>query len=663
MNSPLPTPEPREASPLPDLAPQLSLWSSVVAQNTPTSALSSADLTSSFANLSGLRQSIERHREEALAGSQQGGAANPALGGFVGRALAQVLQDYADDSFQTEHGFSEQPDLDTDRISIAGSSMVSSLEDLIINDSALQQPISAKQGLHKSADPGQGTQQQLEQDSGQELHDKCPPESPAAMNAQVTTVRAEQQSEQRSAASGASGKAQGSISFADGFGGGRTGSRSGHSLRAWGQDEDSVSFGPNLICDETLAGTPSVAFGRDMGVSQQTGGQAATANEAEGAAEANETPAPSSIGSVQLPPSSSRHSLVPADAIRSISLNPSPPARWPTGNRDSFWARASVSFRQAHGLVHPSAAATGPSSSTYSSAPLHANMQQEAQVKGQALLHRDAEEEDADLVVYDSNTAMHLSGESPPLSINLQRIFDDAMAHVDSAEVSPMPTCHDPGHVMSLVEQELLDMINTGPINADSPAARSPGEGSSTEAAGISSTVSSGKGNAEGGQSPSSQELSSASLQHMTASPHMTASSSHVLLRENPLSAAGSLGDDEDSNGDSPALLTLGVSRRSLQDELALAAALGPGIQHGDSLNPFSVQPDQGHLLYSSVDGKTREILLKCTGRGICQSDAWTSKIVCHNATDWVDQVYRISRLMLIHVPWCVSRRGTEPPA
>lgn len=551
----------------------------------------------SFANLSGLRQSIERHREEALAGGGQR-AGNPARSGLVGRVLAQVLQDSAeDDGGHTEGQPARHSGSAVDRLSVTSSDSGSSMEDFELEESALLKPDTAELGMQAGSDDGHIVDGQAQQELRRSQQDDGPPKSPAARRTAVSIDLAALQEEHHGNSGGTAGKTQGSISFADGFGGARAGSRSAQSPKAWAQDESSVSFGPNLTCEETLAGTPSVACGPR--VDPRTEWQAAVVG-AEAAARIVPTPAPSSIGSVQMLPSS-RHSLGPADAIRSISLNPSPPpGERPSGNRDAFWARASVSFRQAHGLAQPLAfASSNNTSSAGDTALLHgAREEQEPEqaVDGQ-LSTAGVLEDDADIVVYDSAT--QASGDSPPLSINLQRIFDESFA-----QVSPLASsCQDPGHVMSLVEQELLDMARSGPINTGTAA---PNPSTETLNAPVAETgMRTWEGRSEG-QSASAQQSSHQGLRS-ASSRQMAVSTSHVLLRENPLSAGGSFGsgEGEDSEGVGSTLLAWDAPRRSLEDELALAASLGPGIRQREPLNPFPAQQDQGHLMSPSTGGQT----------------------------------------------------------
>ncbi|CAL8467052.1 g6588 [Coccomyxa elongata] len=437
-------------------------------------------------------------------------------------------------------------------------------------------------------------------------------------------------------------EAEGSISFADAFG--CTESDKGVADDAsWGlgQEEGSVSFGLNLAGSGTPAETPPFCPQQSNGMQEAMH----FAGEYQSAGQDNAgmpTPGPSSAGSAATDtrggfmaaaagtPPSTRHSFGPAEAIRSMSALPDSPQPRPAARCVTWPEPARLSFRQAHGLINP-AMPLRSSRLGQETAPTHGggpepdectHVEVSAGAPQQWMV---AAKEEGDLVVYDE-ASMAAVG-SPSLSANLQHIFDEALAHVGSAGTSPTPSCPDP----SALDPTHLPSETAAPTAALTGSAD---EGEVELSAGDSLSK-----EASRASSPSLSCYSELSSPGCTdgASPQADASSTRMLVLDNPLSAAVSAGGSDISDdisrdvitgvasiaggndisrdvstavaaavGRSPDALLLQMAnpRRSLQSALSLAASLGSGILGAAQHSPFSgAEPDAGHIASSPVAG------------------------------------------------------------
>lgn len=354
------------------------------------------------------------------------------------------------------------------------------------------------------------------------------------------------------------------------------------------------------------------------------------------------TPGPSSTGSAATDtrggfmaaaagtPPSTRHSFGPAEAIRSMSALPDSPKPRPAARHVTWPEPARLSFRQAHGLINPAmplrssrlGQETGP---THGGGPEPDERTHVELSAGAAQQWMVAAEEEGDLVVYDEASMAALG--SPSFSANLQHIFDEALAHVDSAGTSPTPSCPDP----SALDPTHLASETAARTAALTGAAE---EGDSELSAGDSLSK-----EASRASSPSLSCYSELSSPGCTdgASPQADASSTRMLVLDNPLNAAASAGGSDISDdisrdviagvaaisggndisrgvstavaaavGRSPDALLLQMAnpRRSLQSALSLAASLGSGILGAAQHSPFSdAEPDAGHIASRPVAG------------------------------------------------------------
>ncbi|BDA40636.1 hypothetical protein COCOBI_01-2890 [Coccomyxa sp. Obi] len=416
-------------------------------------------------------------------------------------------------------------------------------------------------------------------------------------------------------------EAEGSISFADAFG--RAESDRGLADDAsWdpGQEEGSVSFGCNLAGSGTPAETPPFC---PQNNAMQEASRSAGEYQAVGQDNAGmPTPGPSSTGSAVTDtrggfvavargtPPSTRHSFGPAEAIRSMSALPDSPR--PAARHVTWPEPARLSFRQAHGLINPAVPLRSSRlgqvfGATHGGGPEPEECTQAEVSTGTAQQWMVATEDEGDIVVYDEASMAALG--SPSLSANLQHIFDEALAHVDSAGTSPTPSGPDPSARHSAQTTEM------GAPTAALTGAANEGEGELPAGDGLSEEASRAS-------SPSLSCYSELSSPGCTdgASPQADASSPRMLVLDNPLSAAASAGGSDisdDISGDvstavaataagSPDALLLQMAnpRRSLQSALALAASLGSGILSADPLSPFpGAEPDAGHITSSPAAG------------------------------------------------------------
>jgi hypothetical protein len=545
----------------------------------------------SFASLSSLRQSIERHRDEALGSMVQ--RTDPALGGLVGRALAQYMQ---------EQEYSKEEDGSHAAESVPrhpGGGLADSNSMSSATSTQADEPSFA--GTHGPQSKGLQANEEVEQDLNLEQPSDWPPVELREENATLVA----------SSHTSLDGKgifpAEGSISLADGLGAQSTARTAIHSPLSWAQEgEASVCIGVQTDRGDELGDTPSVGHGHCF-----PGIEEVTELDAESSAGDMPTPGPSSVSLIQAlgsaspkSPPSSRHSVYPAEAIRAISLMPSPAQARPSGNRDSSQASISISFRQAHGLTAPASAGRS------HDLPASSVVLQGASNGSPAGFHEAPEREIADTGLY-GDVAFSPS-EHRALSTKLQHMFYQAMAQVDSEDISAATSSSDPGHLLGLVERELLNMAHAQPERCGN----TPGDVHSHDSGQgwqlLADEEDSPGGHQAGPPKPTSSRMSSAlhpgPLGLTPAGPHqIPVSSSKVLLQENPLSLTCR---GEGAEVESPQHMLLGMeqSRRSLQQDLALAASLGPGIRQCDSLNPFSGKADQGHLMMEP-HGKQRRHL------------------------------------------------------
>ena len=616
MNSPLAS-SVSAYSPILEGVPGQPNWAALKTPDSAQPRLSSSLDAAVFANpLSSLRRSIDRRNSDLQLQRN-----SPLPGGFIGAALAQYARGDASVSGSTAGASprapaAEQPtEADSDGWTVEEIFGVDDAATGISEPDMPAEDVEQDLMLHEVTDNWGALQslgQAVTQPASMSRALECHPEG-----GQTGTPEAE-----------------GSISFANGFG--RPESDKGLADDAsWGtgQREGSVSFGLNLACSGTPAETPPFCPQQSNAMQEatrSTGEYQAADQDIAGMP----TPGPSSTGSAATDtrggflaaeagtPPSTRHSVGPAEAIRSMSALPDSPQPRPAARRANWPEPARLSFRQVHGPINPAAPLRSSRLSqgiapTHSDGPGPEECTDVAASASAAQQWTVATEEEGDLVVYYEASMAALG--SPSLSANLQHIFDEALAHVDSAGTSPTtsspdPSALDPAHPPS--EMGALTAALTGA--ADDGEGEVPAGDVRHEFEDVSRA-----------SSPSLSCYSELSSPGCTdgASPVADTNSARLLVLDNPLSAAASGGGSDISDdisgdvssivgattgaseigkdvstavaGGSPDALLLQMAnpRRSLQSALSLAASLGSGILGASTISPFSgAEPDAGHL-------------------------------------------------------------------